>query len=146
MKTIRFDLVFSYWILLWFILYAFKFINYSPKFALILGLIENSVLLILLILYGKDLQTTIFYIVVQVIIKALPIYYLRNKPIRFKDIYFTAGIFLVFLIWLRINNQSLVENQKIIYDSLLHGKNTTPLIALFVKFQKNLKKLTIIEN
>jgi len=100
-----------------------------------LGLLENSILLILLILYGSNIQTTILYMLVQTIIKVIPIYYLRNKPIRLKDIYFTAGVFLVFLLWLRINNQSLVENQRIIYDSLLQGKNTTPLIALLVKLQ-----------
>jgi hypothetical protein len=139
MKTIRFDIVFSYWILLWFILYALKLTRYSPKFALILGVLENLCMLILMFFSGTKIKTMILFVFIQTIIKALPIYYLRNKPIRMKDIYFTGLIFLVFLIWLHINNESLVENQKIIYDSLLNGKNTTPLIALFVKLQKIFK-------
>jgi len=41
MVALRIDLVFSYWVYFWYILYAFKITNYSPKFPLILGLIDN---------------------------------------------------------------------------------------------------------
>jgi hypothetical protein len=49
MAALRADLVFSYWIYLWYILYAFKITNFSPKFPLILGLIDNIIMLLLML-------------------------------------------------------------------------------------------------
>ena len=60
MAALRADLVFSYWIYIWFILYEFNFIEYSPKFPLILGVIDNLIMLFLMILYGTS-RRTIFY-------------------------------------------------------------------------------------
>ena len=45
MAALRVDLVFSYWIYAWFILYFLNYIKYSPKFALTLGLLDNIVML-----------------------------------------------------------------------------------------------------
>jgi hypothetical protein len=42
----RFDLVFSYWIFAWYLLYMAKIIKYSPKLVIVLGIIENTALLI----------------------------------------------------------------------------------------------------
>ena len=46
MKYYRFDLLFSYWIFIWYLLYIFEIIDASPKLALIVGLIENAMLLL----------------------------------------------------------------------------------------------------
>ena len=43
MVALRGDLVFSYWIYVWYLLYIFKLIKYSPKLPLILGLIDNVI-------------------------------------------------------------------------------------------------------
>ena len=37
----RFDLVYSYWIFAWYLLYIFKIIPYNPKLVLIIGVVEN---------------------------------------------------------------------------------------------------------
>ena len=39
---IRPDLIFSYWIYLWYILYIFKVLKYNPKLAIIFGMIKNT--------------------------------------------------------------------------------------------------------
>ena len=43
-KPLRVDLVFSYWVYFWYVLYALKITNYSPKFPIILGLIDNIII------------------------------------------------------------------------------------------------------
>lgn len=144
MATLRADLVFSYWIYFWYILYVFKITTYSPKFPLILGLIDNIIMLILMLLYGTSHRTIFYFIIINTIIKVVPLYYLINQPIMMKDIYFTIFLFGIFIVWLHINKQSLFGNIKIIHDSLLFGQDKTPFMALINNIKTNFKKLEVI--
>lgn len=138
MASLRFDLVFSYWIYLWYILYAFKIIGYSPKFPLVLGLFDNIIIFIMMIMHGKSSETIFYFIALNTFIKVVPLYYLRNEKIRMKDIYFTICLFATFIIWLYINKQSLTGNAKLIYNSLLYGKNKTPFMALLQQIKSGI--------
>jgi hypothetical protein len=139
MPALRFDLVFSYWIYAWYLLYAFNITSYSPKFALLLGLMENMIMLLLMLLYGTSKETIFYFILINTLIKGLPLYYLMGQPIYLKDVYFTCALFVLFIIWLHINKQSLVGNMKIVYESLLYGKDQTPFMSLLKKVFKNYK-------
>ena len=138
-KVLRPDLVFSYWIYVWFLLYFFQWTNYSPKFALVLGLLDNIIMLLLMILFGTTMTTIINFVIINTIIKIVPLYYLRKERIVIKDIYFTCILFLLFVIWIHLNKQTLVGNLKIVHDSLLYGENRTPLMSLLSKIKKNFK-------
>lgn len=144
MATLRTDLVFSYWIYFWYILYAFKITSYSPKFPLILGLIDNIIMLLLMLLYGTSNRTIFYFIIINTLIKVVPLYYLRNEQVMMKDIIFTVFLFAVFIVWLHLNQQSLFGNAKLIHDSLLFGKDKTPFMALINKFKMNFKNLQIL--
>lgn len=144
MAALRADLVFSYWIYAWFILYELQIIEYSPKFPLILGIIHNLIMLIFMLLYGTSRRTIFYFIVINTLIKVIPLYYLRNEPIKLNDIYFTCGLFLLFVFWLHLNEQSLVGNIKLIHDSLLYGKEQTPFMALLNTIKSNYKTIEII--
>jgi hypothetical protein len=144
MTALRIDLVFSYWIYIWFVLYIFKYTSYSPKFALTLGLLDNIILLFLMFIWSTSVKTIIWFVIINTLIKVLPLYYLRKEPYKMKDVYFTVGLFLIYIIWLHINNQSLVGNIKIIHNSLLYGKNKTPFMNLLSKIETNFKTLEVI--
>jgi hypothetical protein len=144
MAALRADLVFSYWIYLWYVLYAFKITIYSPKFPLILGLIDNIVMLALMLVYGTSRRTIFYFIVINTLIKIVPLYTLRNEPIKWRDIYFTTILFCIFILWLHLNKQSLFGNIKIIHDSLLFGQDKTPFMALINNLKKNFKNLEVI--
>jgi hypothetical protein len=144
MAALRVDLVFSYWIYVWFVLYIFKYTIYSPKIALTLGLIDNIVMLFLMIIWSTSLKTIIWFIIINTLIKVVPLYYLRKEPYRIKDVYFTGSLFLIYIIWLHINSQSLVGNIKVIHNSLLYGKNETPFMNLLSKIEGNFKRLEVI--
>ena len=144
MAAIRADLVFSYWIYAWFILYVFKFIKYSPKFPLILGLIDNIIMLLLMLYFGSKSRTIILFIIINTLIKVVPLYYLRNQRIKMSDIYFTVGLFIIFVIWLHINKQNLAGNLKLIHDSLLYNKFQTPFMSLFNRIEKNFKNIEVL--
>jgi len=144
MPVLRPDLVFSYWVYFWFILYAFKITNYSPKFILTLGLIHNIIMLSLMLMYGTSKRTIFYFIIINTLIKVAPLYYLRNEPIMMKDIIFTILLFIIFIIWLHINRQSLYGNAKLIHDSLLYGQDKTPFMALINKLKINFKNLEVL--
>jgi hypothetical protein len=142
MPVLRPDLVFSYWVYFWFILYAFKITNYSPKFILTLGLIHNIIMLSLMLMYGTSKRTIFYFIIINTLIKVAPLYYLRNEPfIIMKDIIFTILLFIIFIIWLHLNRQSLYGNAKLIHDSLLYGEDKTPFMAFINKLKINFKNL-----
>jgi len=144
MAALRGDLVFSYWIYAWYILYAVKITKYSPKFPIILGLIDNIIMLILMLIYGTSKRTIFYFIIINTLIKIVPLYYLRNESVRMKDIGFTILLFVIFILWLHFNKQSLFGNIKIIHDSLLFGQDKTPFMALLNKLKKNFKNLQVL--
>ncbi len=144
MKALRPDLVFSYWIYVWYILYLFKLTRFSPKFPLILGLVDNIIMLGFMFMYGTSRETIFYFIIINTLIKIVPLYYLSNEIIYMKDIYFTILLFIIFILWLHINRQSLIGNLKVIYNSLLYGQNKTPFMAIFNNIKKNFKTLEII--
>jgi hypothetical protein len=139
MRALRFDLIFSYWIFIWVLIYLFKWTIYSPKFALIVGLIENCFMLILMFLYGTRIESIIYFIIINIFIKVVPLYYLRNYLIKWKDIYFTFILFIIFIVWLHLNKESLTGNLKLIYNSLINNKNKTPFLSFIQKFKINWK-------
>lgn len=144
MAALRADLVFSYWIYLWYILYAFKITNFSPKIPLILGLIDNIIMLLLMLVYGTSRETIFYFIIINTLIKVVPLYYLRNEPLKLRDIYFTCFLFILFVGWLHLNKQSLIGNLKVIHNSLLYRQNKTPFMALLNKIKNNFKNLQVI--
>ena len=141
MKALRPDLIFSYWIFVWFLLYFFNYTAYNPKFALILGLIYIIIMIILMFIYNTPRETIIIFVIINIFIKVVPLYYLRKDAVKWKDIYFTCILFLIYIIWLYINNQNLVSNCKMIFKSLLYGKDKTPVMSLIKYIEKNVKKM-----
>jgi hypothetical protein len=144
MAALRADLVFSYWIYLWYVLYAFRITSFSPKFPLILGAIDNIIMLLLMLVYGTSKETIFYFIIINTLIKIVPLYYLRNEPMKWRDIYFTIFLFVLFILWLNVNKQSLSGNLKIIYNSLLYGQNKTPFMAILNNIKTNFKSLQVI--
>jgi hypothetical protein len=144
MSTLPPHMVFSYWTLVWFILYYFKLTSFSPKFAITVGILENIVLFILMVIWGTSSRTIIWFVIINTLIKIMPFYYLRNESYNLKDIYFTFGLFFLFIVWLHINNQSLIGNAKLIYDSLIYGNDNTPFMNLLHKIKNNFKRYEII--
>lgn len=135
MRSLRFDLIFSYWIFIWFLLYKLKWIIYSPKFAILFGLIENLCMLIMMFIFETKMQSILYFITINIFIKIIPLYYLRNNIIYWKDIYFTIFLFFLFVLWLYLNKESLIGNFKLIYESLIYNKNNTPFLGFINKFK-----------
>jgi hypothetical protein len=141
MELQRLDLIFSYWILAWYLLYITKIITYSPKFIIILGIIENTILLFFMIENGSTIETIIKFIVINTIIKIVPYYTIRNDKIREKDILASVIIFIIYIIWLYINKETLLKKYDNIYKSLIQNKNDTPGMILLNFILKQIQNI-----
>ena len=117
MQYIRLDFVFSYWIFGWFILYYYRIVSYSPKFALIIGIIENILIIFYLIFMNASNYKIIKFIIINFCIKVIPLLMIIRDKIIWKDIYATFILFIVYIIWLFINNP------KKIFQTYIHMIN-----------------------
>jgi hypothetical protein len=136
--AIRLDFVFSYWIFAWYLAYMAKLTPYNPKLALILGLIENILMAILFLLNGDTLSSMYPAILINIVIKVIPLFTVYKITIVPKDIYATIGLFAIYLLWLQLNGKSIIGLFKKTLDSILHNKNETPAMCIISKIHKYL--------
>jgi hypothetical protein len=116
----RLDFVFSYWIFAWYLCYAFKWTRYNPKVALLVGLLENGVVALLMLYYNPTLLP--YFVMVNTVIKVLPYWSIQRK-MQWVDLYPTVGLFVVYLVWLKWNNQSYKE----MLQGILNGDSVFPM-------------------
>ena len=126
----RVDFIFSYWIVLWYIAYVIKFTKFSPKFALLIGIIENLILLCFMIYKKTDINSLIRFSIGNFIIKVLPFSLLYDEFIKKTDIIFTFVLFVIYNAWLYVNNETFIDVVIKTTDSLIHNKNYTPFMKL----------------
>jgi len=128
---IRIDFVFSYWILLWFIFYYWNLITFNPLFALYLGIIHNTILLLLMIYYHSSIESILLFIFNICVIKILPIYliYRRgNTHIKWRDIGMTIFLLILYIIWVSINHTNVIKEEWKVIHSLFENKKETPMM------------------
>ena len=119
MEYLRVDYVFSYWIFLWFILYELKLVKYSPKFIIIIGIIENLGLFSYFIYKKSSFYNIAKFIIINIFIKIIPLYLVWKDKIIWDDISASLALFLIYLLWLVINNRSnYLFNE---YNELIKG-------------------------
>jgi len=129
---LRPDLVFSYWIFFWYILYIFHIKNkYNPKFGIILGIIENLILLFFMLFYKTKLKLVVFFFIMLIIMKIIPFLTLIKTKINKKDIFMTFFLFILYIVWLNINNMNLYDLYNKSYDLIHNKKDSFPGVYLF---------------
>tara|TARA_Y100000816_G_C25659057_1_gene349965 strand:+ start:118 stop:540 length:423 start_codon:yes stop_codon:yes gene_type:complete len=96
---IRPDVIFSYWIFAYAIVYFLGFKKYNPLLLLIIGLFHN-VGLFFLYLKLKEIKWAWLLVFVNFWIKIVPIFFLRNTTIVWNDVYFSLIYFLIFLAYI----------------------------------------------
>jgi hypothetical protein len=118
----RFDFVFSYWIFAWYVLYALRVTTLIPKIALIFGILQNTGLLLLMFYYKNDWIHIATFCFIQLCIKVIPLWTVRNEPYRWKDFYALVVYFMIYLVWLFINGELKLNK-----DGLHLVKNNLPI-------------------
>jgi hypothetical protein len=131
----RFDLVLSYWIFIWFILYIYDIIPYSPQLALILALLIEIVVFGLMIFNGISKYFIGVFIIIQIVLKVIPLYILRNEPINYQSQLLYMGILVaMYAAWLLLNSYNPIEYLLYQLHELTNGKMSTPAASIVYPF------------
>ena len=138
---IRFDFLFSYWVYIWFLMFYFidkttiygkAFQKYgNPKLALSIALFENIFTLFWIIFANGRIKTIIKYSCMMLIVKVLPLYLVYKTPIQWpQDLYVFTGVFVLYIIYLYLNDESLMTIYKRTFTSIMNRDNNTTLFHL----------------
>ena len=104
---ITFFELFSTWVFIWFVLYYFKFVSYSPKFWIIF----ITTYALSSIMYMIYIQLNISYIFVIIILtmisKVIPLYLIKNDSMIIKDILLGFLLGIIYLFWLYFLNEDV---------------------------------------
>jgi hypothetical protein len=102
----------------------------SPKFALFLGIIENIVLLLYISLNGSSLSTILKFGIIIIFMKIIPYYAIIKDEIVKKDVIVTLLLFVLYLLWLHLNDMKILQILDKINKSFIQNKGDTPGIML----------------
>jgi hypothetical protein len=91
---------FSDWIIIWYLLYQLKIINYNPKIAIILGIIEN--IIFLFIYSNKKKSKNNIKLNLHFTIKLLMFYLLRDTIYNINDFNFAIILYISYNIFLKV--------------------------------------------
>jgi len=108
---------YSDWIIIWFILYKFKIVHYTPKISIIVGIFINLYFVFSQIINKEinfERNNVLFYS--HIIIKFIMFYLLLDIPYTKPDIIMNIIIFILFNIWL------YVLHKKFLFNHIIHKK------------------------
>ena len=106
----------AYLIFIWYLLYVNRVKVSNPKLAIIAGLIVNAFELFRMFHIKETLLKIILFIIINVCIKVIPLYTIRNTKIVYDDIFILLGLFCIYLIWLFINDLTTLEKINSVKD------------------------------
>ncbi len=115
--------IFSYWIFIWFILYYMKLTEYNPLLLLIIGYIITFGELLYLIFKKSSKYNIIKFVIINTILKIIPIIMLINTTIRFKDFIMSLYIILIYMITMAIMNINPYKFYKTMLNTYINNDN-----------------------
>ena len=126
---------FSYWLLIWFILFMIGIIPYNPFIIFIFAAIYN--IYIITVLFNKGYTYKAFlYSIVMFIIKILPIIILiiyGYNTVEYMDINAFIFIWFIYIVYIYFYKKSKLEN---VYNDTESNKMTTPIMIFIDKIIK----------
>lgn len=126
----RFDLVFSYWIFAWYLLYEMGVVLYNPAIALIIGLLENAVLLCAMIYWKNSIRHILEFIIINTFIKVIPLWTLRHTRMDwYTGLVSTIVLFGIYVCWL-IFNGVRIGNVGRAYRNIQQDKPAGPFMEI----------------
>jgi len=129
----RYDFIFSYFLFIWFLFYYFGYIKYCPNSWLILGVIDNIIALALMVYYNNPILNILVFSTINIFIKLIPLWLIRNRPFRIQDFIFGSILFVIFSFWLSLYNTNFVKVTQNIVDSIKEKRAGTPLEYNIIK-------------
>jgi hypothetical protein len=124
---IRPDLIFSYWIFIWWILYCFNIVPFNPKFLIILGLLHNLFLLGIKIKYQSKFIP--FFLISVTLLKIIPLAIIAHTNISNQDIIASVILFIIYIIYILLIKNNPLHFFKENLQDIIDDKDNTPMVA-----------------
>jgi hypothetical protein len=114
--------IFSYWIFVWFIIFYIGLTKYNPLFILIIAYIFTLFEFIYLIINKSSKYNLIKFMIINILIKFIPILLIIKFPLRFdlKDIYISIYLIFFYIIIMSIMNKNPYEYYKLMLHTYLY--------------------------
>jgi hypothetical protein len=136
------DLVFSYWLFAWFLIYIWGGTPYNPKIWLQIGVAENLLLFFTLLYFRTPVFILVLFLAINACIKLLPLWILRNTEVQYADVFAGLALGFAYLCWVYLRLGSLDALQQHIHKSwqnMKDGKPSTPLVEYILLNSKTKK-------
>lgn len=119
----RADLIFSYWIFAWFLLYIAGMVSISPKFALMMAFLEFAVTFFLV---PEQIKTA--YLLANIVIKIVP-FMLVVDDMSFSqiEVVLTALLFCIYACYLYVNGTTVSRVYGLAQKSASNMRRIAPL-------------------
>ena len=130
----RFDLLFSYWIFLWFLVYIIGWTTYNPTFIFIVGVFYSIVMVGIMFYFRTKILTILLFILSLFLFKIIPLLTIR-RVISTRDIVASFFLFLLYLGWICLNGLPLNYELNISID-VIRNKIDLPFTSLMKKILK----------
>jgi hypothetical protein len=105
-----------------------KLTPYNPKWALLTGIILNVMLAIIVIMRRGVTASVVTFLLVNLILKGVPLYTIYKTKTTINDIYAIIGLFATYTLWVNVNGTTIVKQNVKIYEAILHSKNESPIM------------------
>jgi len=141
---LRPDFLFSYWVLVWFLIFYFipdntkdsisAFIKrrMNPVIAFYIAFVENALTLLAMLIYNPIPSMLAKYTTMMVCIKLLPLYLLRKYPVRwYHDTLVFLSLFAIYNVYLYWNDMNVIDIYKKASLSVLEGNDYKPMFGIF---------------
>jgi hypothetical protein len=115
--------IFSNWVFVWFILYYIGLTKYNPLLLLIVAYIFTLFEFIYLIIKKSSKYNLIKFMIINIIIKLIPILLIIKFPLRFdlKDIYISIYLIFFYIIIMSIMNKNPYEYYKLMLHTYIYN-------------------------
>ena len=100
LQNIRPDYLFSYWVFAWYVLYMTGIVSPNPKFAILVALLENVLVLLSMVYLRVNPKKIYYFFIMILLVKVLPLWTLRKSTVTKRDVSATAGLLLMYVGWI----------------------------------------------
>jgi hypothetical protein len=128
-KLYRLDLLFTNWIFIFFLLYILNLSSFNPLLLIIYANLINLIMFLNIILHKSSLFGIIIFIILTILFKLIPLWFLKNTIITSNDIIISFILLFIYLFYVNLNNKNVV---KIYYEYIfiLSDLNMTDVFLL----------------
>lgn len=123
------DLIFSHWILIWYVLYIVGVIPFNPKYLFILGIALAVLQFGMMLRYHKSFSYILAFIFANILMKGLPLYTIYNRKTTEMDVSVMMSSVVLYAFWLKVNNKNLYRFWIEFITPSANGRKAFPMVG-----------------